>query len=394
MFVLLGLASAVRPASAEDRSVSHSIWLIAKDRVTLRLVLPVGEARRLAGPGLPPPSTEKVAGYILDHVSVTAAGSACPAIDQGYDIGRIDTLSVGPGLYGFEVIFQCPGSLDLVLRNAVLFERAPRHIDFARIEDNGAVLTQLFTLGREQLRIFPGVVRAAGVGDYLALGISHIVHSLDRLCFLAGLLLLLRGRRDLPGIVIGLLFGYGAAVAMTAGGLLIPSMPAVESALGFLVACLAAQAIAWEVRRPRIVAGVVGGTLLLMGLWAFLLRAGEIGWLAVGLGIFAASVLSIADRHWLTMVLLPAAFGFLDGLVLPGDYARLQLAQQLSFPTLIAFNAGALLGGALLIAALVGLVMLVRKKRLAFPGALAKDFAATALAGAGVFWMLSRLYPT
>jgi hypothetical protein len=391
MWVLIGLAIAIRPAMAEDRSVSHSDWLIANDRVTLRFVLPVIEARRLTSRGLPPPSPEKVASYILDHVSVTASGSPCPAVDQGYDIGRIDSLSVGSGLYGFEIIFQCPGPLDLVLRNAVLFERAPQHIDFARIEQNGAVVSELFTQGREQFRILSGGARRAGIGEYIGLGARHILHSLDRLCFLAGLLVLLRSRRDLLGIVIGLSLGYATALAISAGSFAIPNMPAVESALGFLVACLAAQVIAWEARQPRVVAGVVGGAMLLIGLTALLLR-GRIGWLAVGLGIFAAALLSTADRRWLPIVALPATFGFLDGLVLRGDFARLQLPHQISFLELFAFNTGALLGDAFLIGACAGAALLVRKKNLLPPGAVVTDLAATALAGVGTFWMLSRMY--
>jgi hypothetical protein len=391
MYVLIGLAIAIRPAIAEDRSVSHSDWLIAKDRVTLRFVLPVTEARRLASPGLPPPSTEKVASYILDRMSVSASGSPCTAIDQGYDIGRIDSLSLGSGLYGFEIVFQCPTPLDMVLRNAVLFERAPQHVDFARIEQNGVIVTQLFTKGREEFRIHSSGVRPAGIGEYIGLGARHILHSLDRMCFLAGLLILLRSRRDLLGPVFGLLLGYAAAIGVAAGGFAIPNMPAVESALGFLVACLAAQAIASEARRPRIVAGVVGAAMLLIGVTALVLR-GRIGWLAVGLGIFAASLLSTAGRRGLPIVALPAVFGFLDGLVLPGDFAGLELSHQVPFLGLFAFNTGALLGDVLLLAAGLSAALLVRKQNIAAPGAMVKDLAATALAGVGTFWMFSRMY--
>jgi HupE / UreJ protein len=391
LYALIGLVIAIRPAIAEDRSVSHSDWLIAKDRVTLRFVLPVTEARRLTSRGLPPPSTEKVASYILDRVSVSASGTLCTAIDQGYDIGRIDSLSVGSGLYGFEIIFQCPSPLDLVLRNAVLFERAPQHVDFARIEQDGVVVTQLFTKGREEIKIHSSGVRQAGISEYIGLGVRHILHSLDRICFLAGLLVLLRSRRDLMGLVTGLLLGYAAALGVEAGGFAIPNMPAVESAMGFLVASLAAQSIAWEARRPRIVASVVGVAMLLIGVTALLVR-GQIGWLAVGLGIFAASLLSNAPRRGLPILALPAVFGFLDGLVLPGDFAGLELSRQIPFLGLFAFNTGALLGDAFLLGAGVGAALLVRRRNIAAPGAMVKDLAATVLAGLGTFWMLSRMY--
>ena len=106
MLVLLGLL-AMHPASAEQRSISHSVWSIAQDRVTLKYVMPVVESTQLAHGALLP-SAEQAASEVLARVAVRASGSACIAIDQGYDIGRINTLAVGAGLYGFEIIFQCP----------------------------------------------------------------------------------------------------------------------------------------------------------------------------------------------------------------------------------------------------------------------------------------------
>jgi hypothetical protein len=392
MLALLGLLGAIQPAIAENRSVSQSIWTVARDRVTLRFVLPAAEARQLSPKNLPPPSTEQVASYVLGHVSVSAAGSACPAIDQGYDIGRIDTLSVGDGLYGFEIIFQCPGTRDMLLHNAVLFERVPQHIDFARIEQNGAAAAQLFTFGSEQLRLPDnGAAIAAGTGEYLRLGVSHIRHGFDRICFLAGLLVLVGKRRDLLGVASGLLLGYGASSAVAAGGYAIPNMPAVESAVGFLVAFIAAQAIAWEVPRPRLVAAIVGGAMLLVGAGALVLRGAQVAWLPVGLGLFAASLVCISD-HRLPVIVVPAAFGFLDGLVLPGEYARLPLWHQASIPGLLAFNAGALLADALLIGFFLALLAALRRSKFTVPGAIARDLAATAFSGLGAFWMLSRLY--
>jgi hypothetical protein len=102
--------------------------------------------------------------------------------------------------------------------------------------------------------------------------------------------------------------------------------------------------------------------------------------------------LSTAGRRGLPIVALPAVFGFLDGLVLPGDFAGLELSHQVPFLGLFAFNTGALLGDVLLLAAGLSAALLVRKQNIAAPGAMVKDLAATALAGVGTFWMFSRMY--
>jgi hypothetical protein len=389
--VLIGLLAGNATVFAAQRSVSRSDWLIEGNRVTLRFSLPQDAARRIVDNGTTP-STEQVAAYVLDHLSVSAADTVCPAIDQGYDIGRIDTLSVGSDSYGFEVIFSCPRSQSLTLRDSVLFERVPQHLNFARIDDHGHTVTQIFTAGRQELRTEAGEQASAGFFDFFRIGSSHILYGVDRLCFLAGMLALVRGRRDLIGMAVGALAGYAASVLVAAGGHLIPNMNGVESALGFLVAFVAVQIIAREIGDSRRLAAVVGAVLLIAGASLLVWRGTRMAWLPLGLGIFAVSFQQIAFQlRQLPLSILPAAFGFLDGAVLPGDYARLQLWHEARAADLAAFNAGALLMCAILLTVFWLALRAVRQRKFSLPGALVKDFLATALAGAGTFWMITRL---
>lgn len=387
----LGLA---HPALAESRSVSHSDWLIVQDRVTLRFLLPITETRGLAARGLPPPSAEQVAAYVLDRVSVSVAGSVCPAIDQGYDIGRINPLSVATGLYGFEIIFKCPRRGDLVLRNAVLFDRLPRHVNFARIEANGRTLDQLFTAGRERLEVpETGFAAPVGVAEYSRLGARHTLHNLDRLFFMLGAVLLARGRREFSSAAAAMCLGYGASVAACARGYVVARPEWLEGAVGLLIALLGALIVAREVLRPGRVAAVVGAALLLIGVYTLVARGGQAATLPFGFGIFAFCILLMDLEHrWFGLAALTATFGFLDGLVLPGDYARLQLWHELLSSKLIAFDAGAVLANGLLVAIVALVFGLLQRTRLRASETIAKDLAATLLAGTGVFWMLSRLY--
>jgi HupE / UreJ protein len=388
LFALLAPVALARPAFAESRTVSHSDWLIVQDRVTLRFLLPVAETRGLVARGLPPPSVEQVAAYILDRVSVSVAGSVCPAI------GRIDPLSVGSGLYGFEIIFKCPRGGDLVLRNAVLFDRFPRHVNFARIEANGRTLDQLFTAGRERLEVpETGHASTVGAGKYSRLGAGHILHNLDRLFFLIGLALLARGRREFFSAATAMCLGYAASVAACASGYVVAHPEWVDAAVGLLIALLGAQIVARQVLRPHRVAAVVGAALLLIGVYTLFTRGAQAAMLPFGFGIFAFCILLLGPEHrCFGLAALTATFGFLDGLVLPGDYARLRLWRELLASNLIAFDAGTVLTNGLLVA-IVSLVFgLLQRTRLRPPGTIAKDLAATLLAGTGVFWMLSRLY--
>jgi hypothetical protein len=387
--VLCWMASSATAGTA-TRSVSHSDWLIARDQVTLRITFPVSEAKYTQPPGQPPPTNEKLSAYVLSHVAVGAQGLICEPIDQGYDIGHINTLAAGEGLYGFEIIFHCPGSFRPTLKNAFLFERMPQHVDYARIEVEGSSSTQVFTAARQQIDLADAPV-AARAGVYLGLGASHIAQDFQRMCFFVGLALLARNRRDWFIAALGLTTGYvlSSFLPLTS---LVPSPVSVESALGLLVMLCAVQWIsqrAIQTWRLALALAIVLG-LLSVAVWR--LNA-DAGWLLLGSASFSSCFALVAARRMdLFAWVLPLLFGLLDGTVLWGDYSRLHLWRELSLSSLLSFNAGSLLLELGIMAALSGAAIgwsRVRKSR-GFED-IAAEAAVTALAGLGAFWVLIQL---
>jgi hypothetical protein len=387
--VLCWMASSAT-AGAASRSISHSTWLIARDQVTLRIAFPVGEAKYTQPPGAPPPTNEKLAAYVLSHVAVQAQGLACEPIDQGYDIGHINTLAAGEGLYGFEIIFHCPSSFRPTLKNAFLFERMPQHIDYAHIEDGGSSSTQVFTAARQQIDLAATPV-AAGVEVYLGLGASHIARDFERLCFFMGLMLLVRNRRDWSIAALGLTAGYVLSSLLPLMPLA-PSTASFESALGLLVMLCAVQWISQRVAQTRRLALALAAVLGLMSVAVWRLNV-DAGWLLLGSAIFSSCfALAAARRTDLFAWVLPLLFGVLDGTVLWGDYSRLHLWREPSLSTLFSFNAGSLLLELGIMAGLAGAAIgwsRVRKSRV-FED-IAAEAAVTALAGLGAFWVLIQL---
>jgi hypothetical protein len=387
--VLCWMASSAT-AGAATRSISHSDWLIARDQVTLRIAFPAGEAIYTQPPGQPPPTNEKLAAYVLSHVAVQAQGLTCESIDQGYDIGHINTLAVGEGLYGFEVIFHCAGSVRPTLKNAFLFERMPQHVDYARIELDGSSSTQVFTAARQQIEL-ADTPSAAGVGVYLGLGASHIAHDFERLCFFLGLMLLARNRCAWFMAAFGLTAGYGLSSLLPLTSLA-PSTASVESALGLLVMLSAVQWTSRRVIQTWRLALALATVLGLLSVAVWRLNA-DAGWLLLGSAIFSSCfALMAARRGDLFAWVLPLLFGALDGTVLWGDYSRLHLRHEPSLSTLLSFNAGSLLLELGIMAALAAAAIgwpRIRKKP-AFAG-IAAEAAVTALAGLGAFWVLIQL---
>lgn len=393
------LCCAAHPARAAGSSVSYSTWIVSADTVMLRFVLPAAEAERLTGVAIPVLTVSKLGDYVLDRMEVTAAGHVCPAIDQGYDLGKVDPVQVGRGLYGFEIVFRCGAPMrSLVLEDRALFDRVPGHVSFARIEAGGHVTEQLFTASRERLPIeSPADVPAAGIGRYMQLGALHILGSADRLCFLVATLLLVRGRRDAAQTVLALAGGYALSLLAQASGLLLPEEAMVEAFVGFLIALAAIAAAAGSVAARRHPAMLTAGWPLLLVLLAAI--AAGVGATRPALVFTGAACLSTGflaavrgPQARSGLRLLPAAtLGFLDGFAFPSIIAPLRLPDAIQTRLSAGYDFGALAVDAAVVAVLAGAWALLSRGRVTLPGP-AMGALAAVLGGIGTFWLVSRIY--
>jgi hypothetical protein len=391
----LGAAS---PVLADSHSVSYSDWTITGDLTTLKFVLPGIEARRLIGADVPLTTTKKLGEYLLAHVAVEGDGQNCAPIDQGYDIGLVDPLAVGAGSFGFEVFFRCPTANLRVrtLKNSVLFERVPGHVSYARVRAGGGEwASQLFTSGREEIRV-PSSAPPAAAGwlRYVALGFAHVLHSLDRLAVVLGLLLLVRRREQLELLAAGLGGGYVLALLATAGSWFAPRTSLLEGFVGFVALWIAAELVARETSRAKVAAALALGSLALAGVALF-----ASGWAAAlvltGCALIAVGLLPTSDV-WLERRELwgasAAIVGFLDGFVLPSEVAPAQPSKRALLAMSSGFDVGAFLAAAFVVALAMGALFVLRRRKLTLPRPLLTDLAATVLGGFGAFWVVTRLY--
>ena len=410
LVLLCWVAAATQGAQGETRSFSYSTWTVADSTVMLKFLLPAGEARTLTGSEVPLLTTRKLGDYVLEHVSVTSAGRACPAIDQGFDIGKVDPLSVGRDLYGFEILFRCPDAKDRVLHNSVMFGREAGHIDFARILSGGSTTEQLFTSGRQSVAIEnSGAVPAATLGSFVWLGWLHILFSADRLCFLIGAVLLLNAASLRGGAVLGtaqrylnsgtlllgLAGGYGLSLAVLATGWIAPRMSLLEAFIGVLVVLPALTIMLLELRLPRAAAAAYAGLLLALSIAAQIMGCAPQALLLLGAALLVAGIFGLCSRNagrwglWLVPALL---LGFLDGFELPARVAPLQLPQRLQLWMSGGFDLGALLAAILAVTALAGGAQRLPNWNLSRVRIACAELLTASLGGLGTFWLLSRLY--
>jgi hypothetical protein len=392
---LCWLAMGTGGALAQDRSVSYSTWIVSGNMITLRFVLPGTEAQRLTGANAPLLTTSRLEDYLLQNLSVQSAGGECPAIDQGFDLGRVDPLTVGSDLYGFEIFYRCSDPRHLVLRNNALFGRAPGHVNFARIQVRGQSVEQLFTAQHQELALPDDrAVPAAGLGAYLRLGFTHVMRSADRWCFLLGMLLFVRRPREAGYLVLALAGGYLLALLLSTAGWVLPRPAPLEAFMGFLVALLGAALTQREAQNTKVAAVGWPGLLLVLVLAVALLRSPSAIWALLGGAALATGFLMLSRMSagkppvWAGLVVL---FAFLDGFVLPAVLPPTQLPQWLQVRMLIGFDLGAVLFDAALVVLAVGAWQFVRARRFSLPQAVFNDVCAAGLSGFGTFWLITRL---
>ncbi|HEU4619945.1 MAG TPA: hypothetical protein VFV10_18050 [Gammaproteobacteria bacterium] len=391
------LAAALRPAFADTHSVSYSDWTLSGDTATLKFILPATEAARLTGPAMPLVTVRKLQDYLVENLEVLGDGQTCPAVDQGYDLGRVDPLAVGAGFYGFEMFFRCAAGAPKawVLRDNVLFEEFPAHVNFARIQVGDRFAPQLFTSGRQELRVASaGAPARAGAGRYFGLGMRHAAHNAWMLALVLGLMLIARRRVELLCLLGGLPIGYAAALGVSLAGWIEPRTALLDAFGAFLVVLVAAEICAREAYRTR-VAAVVGAGLAAIGLLAIALGRIAPGAVAIGAALLAASFLTASEdatprrAFWLAAGALP---GFIDGFVLPAELARLPFGAADLLPMQVGFYVGAIATLALLYAAVTAGAHFLRRRALVPSPALLADVSSATLAGLGAFWLLNQLY--
>jgi len=318
-------------------------------------------------------------------------------LDQGEEIGLVYTLAPTPGLRRFEIIFECPRPNGITLQNKVLFDRVPSHLNFARIQiGDRAVVDELFTSTHERVVLPPPGAQPSGavMFEYVRLGVTHIVGSLDRVCFVLAFLLLRCRRQDLGYLVGGISLGYLLSLAITATGIIAPRMELTEPLLGFMVLLVAVDAAAQASKRPLAAAALLGTALLVLAAVTTVLHGMTDGLLLVGLAAFAACYLPISSElsDQTMFALIPTTlFGMLEGFGFAATVSVLKLPVETLAPMELGFDAGALLVIAVLACAIVAVASLLRARGHAgWP--LSSDLAAAALAALGVFWFVGRLY--
>ncbi len=262
---------------------------------------------------------------------VSAGGQPCA-------LGRPELRAVEGDGVQVAASLDCPAGGDWRYEATFLGAMRPGHRHF--VEAFGQPVAVL-SAARPAVD-FDGERSAASVAkSFVLLGIEHIWTGYDHLAFLLALLLVARSMREMLGIVTGFTLAHSLTLSLAALGLITPSAAVVEPAIALSIAYAGLENLWKPSARRRFV--------------------------------------------------VTATLGLIHGFGFAGLLAELGLPEDNLLTALIAFNGGVELGQAAVVAlTLPALLWLSRRPRWSTRAVPALSIA---VAAAGLFWFVERVFP-
>jgi hypothetical protein len=373
-------------AGAHDRTMSYSTWRIGDGQARVTLTL-----SELDVAGLPlGVGEDALPRYVASHLELFLAGKPSAVLE----VPR--RVPAPAGRFRLEWSVIAPVDAAFEIRSDLFHESRPGHLHFATLQHAAGSIERVLTSADRSWLIEPNrsatqVAESSGFGDYIALGIEHILTGYDHLVFLFALLLAGGSFRDVVKVVTGFTVGHSITLALAVLGFVRPQIEPIEALIGLSIAVIAVENVWLRARHDIVLPGTLLAVLVLLGTAATvgLGRIPALCW--IGLAIFLACHYLLLKRGAQTaMARWPVAmlFGLVHGFGFASALLESGLPTDRMASALVGFNLGVEAGQL----ALVAMVwpMLTRAMRWR-PTALVQSGSAACLS-LGVFWMVGRNY--
>ena len=392
LMLLIGLVFP-DPVQAHVRSESFSRWQYAEQTLSVRFTINAREATRIPRPAGARPLDKVLAQYLGSKIHVPSPDTNCRLIQDFF------AVNARAGFLQAEAVWQCREH-PAVLEIHAFFDLAAEHSHFASFEFEGH-MRQRFLTGEDQVWLLGSGLLGANVNNtggntfraYLGQGFRHILSGLDHIVFLLALLLICRCRSDIVWAVTGFTLGHSITLSLAALGMAHPNVPAVEATIGLTIALVAVERSTSSLDKALPLAAVCAALLLLMvplsSMFDTPLGAGSL----TGLALFSFCYLRLARELGSRggfRVLITALFGLIHGLGFAGAFLASDVSRDMLFLPLAGFNIGVELGQLALVAMMLSLGVLV-KRRMRFQ-AQATELMSALVCGLGVFWFVQRSF--
>lgn len=383
---LLGLWCLPGLVSAHDRTMSHSTWRIADGQANVTLTLNELDVAGLQlGAG-----EDGLQRYVASHLGLLASGKRAVAQEGPRQ------MPAPAGRVRFQWSIRVPASAAFEIRSDLFHESRPGHLHFATLQDAAGSIERVLTSAErswpiEADRRAGKSAESSGFGDYLVLGVEHILSGYDHLVFLFALLLGGGAFRELVKVVTGFTVGHSITLAVAALGFVRPQIEPVEALIGLSIAVIAVENVWLRARHDAVLPVTVVAALSLLGT-AAALGLGRIPVLCwIGLAIFLACHYLLIKRSAQTaMARWPIAmlFGLIHGFGFASALLDIGLPTDRLASALLGFNLGVEAGQLIL----VSMAWPVLTRALRWQAVAVVQVGSAACLCLGMFWMVGRNY--
>jgi hypothetical protein len=374
----LAVLACAGAAAAHERSVSYSRWTLDARGADVEVRVTRLDLSRLGAAPEDAPAT------IARAVQLFAGDAAAVCTPSAPPTAR----AAAEGWVVFAWRLDCPAGRRTIA-SRLLLDVAPSHLHFARVAAPDGTVVERALAETETRWALASIAEGASFGRYVALGIEHIATGWDHLAFVLGLLLLSTSLGEVATLVTAFTLAHSVTLALAAFGAVHVAAGAVEAAIAFSIALVAAEN-AWLLGgrdrwTPWIAPAVPLAAALLAG-------AGAPRLMLVGLALFTGCHLALLDRAARPAGLRAAvafAFGLVHGLGFASVLGNLDLSADRRVPALLGFNLGVEAGQLAVVTAAWPLLRVLARRP---PTArLVAELASAVLVAVGLFLFATRI---
>lgn len=386
------------PAHGHARSVSYSSWVLSEQGASVRVRISLLELSRLGVVEAGVADPKRVSEYLSQNLVYSVTGEECRVAEAPQQV------SAPEGWVHFDWRTRCTSSGAGSIHSRLLLAVAPSHLHFVRIRSPGMATLERVLSERDPVWSIPAGAQdqleaesatGSSIGDYVRLGVEHILSGWDHLAFVVALILLATRLGEVARLVTGFTLAHSVTLAMAVLGVMNPETAAVEALIGFSIALVAAENT-WLIsgRKISIPVFLVTG-LAVMALLSFL-GIGLVSWLAlVGTGIFAAchfGLLARVGRPAALRVAVAFAFGLIHGFGFAGVLEEMALPTERLAAALFGFNLGVEFGQLGVVALIWPFLWSLQRIGASAFQRLFTELASAAICGLGVYWFVLRAF--
>jgi hypothetical protein len=380
-------------ALAHDRTTSYSAWTITGRTAVVRVLMTELDVSHFAW-AQRTDARLRLGRYLVEALRLTAGGKRCDVPDGPRP------LETEPGRVVIEWAVACAPDGPLAIQSDILFDIAPGHLHFARVERDGRPPLERVLVAEERTWTLPEPGTAdegraeTGFGAYLMLGIEHILTGYDHLAFVLALILIGASAGEVARVVTGFTVAHSITLGLAVLGVVRPSPAPIEALVGLSIALVASENIWLVGAQTMAIPAVVTGALAALAAGAAAGYGRVPALVLAGVALFSACYFGLLARAT-RKASLRWAVAFLFGLVHGFAFASVLIEAQL--PTvrlaraLLGFNLGVEVGQLAVVALVWPLLVRVTRGRERTRVTVIEVGSACVLV-LGVFLFVSRAY--